>query len=543
MAVSRRSFMISTGALVAGATVLPISELSPRMARADASWLADAVLYQIYPQTYADTDGTGVGDLQGIIDHLDHLQWLGITAIWMNPIFPSPLTDAGYDVSDYVGVHERYGTQDDVARLTGEARERGIRILFDLVAGHTSDQHPWFLDSLQDFSDDRFIWASPDQFPDGELPEDFVASPGPREGAFLKNFYETQPAINYGYARMNPDEPWRQPVDAEGPKRNREAMREVMDHWLKLGVSGFRCDMAASLIKDDPDLVETGRLWGEMATWLDENHPDAVLVSEWGDPKVAVPAGFDGDFFFQTGEAWRSLWQDNPYFGADGTGTAKIFIDAWREAEDAIGRPGGVILPSANHDTALRLNNGVRTPEEIPAAYAFWLTWPIVPLIYYGEEIGMRLVDGLPDVEGSNGRQNNRTPMQWNDGPNAGFSTAPAENLYLPQDPDPNRPNVGSQRNDPGSLLNLVQRLIALRQANPELGTAYDVQVFHDGYPLTYLRGDRFLVTVNPSRDAVTLAVPDGRLANATAVEDSGVTINGQDITVPAFGYAVLDLR
>ncbi|MEV4731605.1 alpha-amylase family glycosyl hydrolase [Saccharopolyspora sp. NPDC049426] len=421
MAVSRRSFMISTGALVAGATVLPISESSPRIARADASWLADAVLYQIYPQSYADTDGTGVGDLQGIIDHLDHLQWLGITAIWMNPIFPSPL--------------------------------------------------------------------------------------------------------------------------AEGPKRNREAMREVMDHWLNLGVSGFRCDMAASLIKDDPDLVETGRLWGEMATWLDENHPDAVLVSEWGDPKVAVPAGFDGDFFFQTGEAWRSLWQDNPYFGADGTGTAKIFIDAWREAEYAIGRPGGVILPSANHDTALRLNNGVRTPEEIPAAFAFWLTWPIVPLIYYGEEIGMRLVDGLPDVEGSNGRQNNRTPMQWDDGPNAGISTAPAENLYLPQDPDPNRPNVEGQRNDPGSLLNLVQRLIALRQANPELGTAADVQVFHDGYPLTYLRGDRFLVTVNPSRDAVTLAVPDERLANATAVEDSGVTINGQDITVLAFGYAVLDLR
>ncbi|MBQ0926882.1 alpha-amylase family glycosyl hydrolase [Saccharopolyspora endophytica] len=541
--MSRRSFMISTGALVAGATVLPISELRPPMARADASWLADAVLYQIYPQTYADADGTGVGDLQGIIDHLDHLQWLGITAVWMNPIFPSPLTDAGYDVSDYVGVHERYGTQDDVARLTEEARKRGIRILFDLVAGHTSDQHPWFLNSLQDFSDDRFIWASPDQFPDGNLPENFVASPGPREGAFLKNFYDTQPAINYGYARMNPDEPWRQPVDAEGPKRNRAAMREIMDHWLNLGIAGFRCDMAGSLIKDDPDLVETGKLWGEMAAWLDENHPDAVLVSEWGDPKVAVPAGFDGDFFFQTGEAWRSLWQDNPYFGADGTGTAKIFIDAWREAEDAIGRPGGVILPSANHDTALRLNNGIRTPEEIPAAYAFWLTWPIVPLIYYGEEIGMRLVDGLPDVEGSNGRQNNRTPMQWNDGPNAGFSTAPAENLYLPQDPDPNRPNVEAQRDDPGSLLNLVQRLIALRQANPELGTASDVQVFHDGYPLTYLRGDRFLVTVNPSRDAVTVAVPDERLANATAVEDSGVTINGQDITVPAFGYAVLDLR
>ncbi|WP_245775670.1 alpha-amylase family glycosyl hydrolase [Saccharopolyspora flava] len=539
--MSRRTLLIS-GALAAGAVALPISRPRPAMASADGSWLADAVMYQIYPQTFADSDGSGVGDLQGIIDHLDHLQWLGVTAVWMNPIFPSPLTDAGYDVSDYVGVHERYGTQDDVARLVDEARRRGIRILFDLVAGHTSDQHPWFLNSLQDFSDDRFIWATPDQFPNGELPENFVASPGPREGAFLKNFYDTQPAINYGYARMNPDEPWREPIDAEGPKRNREAMREVMDHWLKLGVSGFRCDMAGSLIKDDPDLVETGKLWGEMAAWLDDNHPDAVLVSEWGDPKVAVPAGFDGDFFFQTGDAWKSLWQDNPYFGADGTGTAKIFIDAWREAEDAIGRPGGVILPSANHDTALRLNNGVRTPEEIPAVYAFWLTWPIVPLIYYGEEIGMRLIDGLPDVEGSDGRQNNRTPMQWNTDPNAGFSTAPAEKLYLPQDPDPNRPDVATQRDDPGSLLNLVQRLIALRQSQPELGIGADVQVFHDGYPLTYLRGNRFLVAVNPSRNPVSVTVPDDRLAGAVPVEDSGVTISGQDIAVPAFGYAVLDL-
>ncbi|WP_406692479.1 alpha-amylase family glycosyl hydrolase [Saccharopolyspora sp. ID03-671] len=258
--MSRRTFLIS-GALVAGATALPISRPLTSMASADGSWLADSVMYQIYPQTFADSDGSGVGDLQGIIDHLDHLQWLGITAVWMNPIFSSPLTDAGYDVSDYVGVHERYGTQDDVVRLVDEARRRGIRILFDLVAGHTSDQHPWFLNSLNDPADDRFVWATPDQFPNGELPENFVASPGPREGAFLKNFYDTQPAINYGYARMNPDEPWRQPIDAEGPKRNREAMREVMDHWLRLGISGFRCDMAGSLIKDDPGLVETGGLW------------------------------------------------------------------------------------------------------------------------------------------------------------------------------------------------------------------------------------------------------------------------------------------
>lgn len=154
----------------------------------------------------------------------------------------------------------------------------------------------------------------------------------------------------------------------------------------------------------------------------------------------------------------------------------------------------------------------------------------------------MRAVSGLPDVEGSNGRQNNRTPMQWNDGPNAGFSDAPADKLYLPIDPDPERPTVAAQRRDPDSLLHLVRRLIRLRSRHPELGTTGDVRVFSDGYPLTYLRGDRFVVTVNPSREAVTVDVPDGRLRRARRVEGRGVRVDGLGLAVDGFGYAILDL-
>ncbi len=549
MVVSRRSFMLGTGAALTGVALTPAAAAAPGVSGVDnASWLADTVLYQIYPQSFADTDGTGIGDLRGIIEHLDHLQWLGVGAIWVNPVFPSPLTDAGYDIADYTGVHPRYGDEDDVVRLVEAARSRGIRVLFDLVAGHTSDQHTWFLDSLRDDTDHRYVWATPDQLPDdGTLPEDFVASPGPRAGAFLKNYYDTQPAINYGYARMNPDEPWRQPVDAEGPQRNRAAMCEVMDHWLSLGISGFRCDLAATLVKDDPGWVETGKLWGELREWVRRHHPDAVLISEWGDPATSVPAGFDADFYLPVngpgdGAPWKSLWHENPYFGAEGTGTAKIFVDAWTEATEDIGR-GRIMLPTANHDSANRLNDGVRTPEELPAAFAFLLTWPTIPALYYGEEIGMRMVEGLPDVEGSAGRQRNRTPMQWNDGPNAGFSSAPGDELYIPVDPDPNRPTVHEQRRDPGSLLHFVRRLLALRKRYPELATQADVRVFSDGYPLTYLRGDRFLVTVNPRRDAATITVADGRVRGARPVEDSGVRLDGETITVPGFGYAILDLN
>ncbi|MCX2732672.1 alpha-amylase family glycosyl hydrolase [Saccharopolyspora sp. NFXS83] len=550
MVVSRRSFMLGTGAALTGVAFAPSVLAAPGASAAGGtpSWLADSVLYQLYPQSFADTDGNGIGDLRGIIEHLDHLQWLGVGAIWVNPVFPSPLTDAGYDIADYTGVHPRYGDEQDVAELVEQARKRGMRVLFDLVAGHTSDQHPWFLDSLQDDQDHNYIWATPEQLPeDGSLPEEFVASPGPRQGAFRKNYYETQPAINYGYARMDPAEPWRQGVDDEGPRRNREAIFQVMDHWLRLGISGFRCDLAATLVKDDPGWVETSRLWGELRERVAQSHPEAVLISEWGDPETSVPAGFDADFYLPVngpgdGAPWKSLWHENPFFGAEGTGTAKIFVDAWTTATEKIG-PGRIMLPTANHDSANRLNDGVRTPEELPVAFAFLLTWPTVPSLYYGEEIGMRMIEDLPEVEGSAGRQRNRTPMQWNDGPNAGFSSAPADDLYIPIDPSSDRPNVQAQREDPGSLLHFVRRLLALRKQHPELGTRADVQVFSDGYPLTYLRGGRFLVTANPRREEAAVTVADERLAGARPVEDSGVRVEGEVITVPGFGYAILDLQ
>ncbi|MFD6793765.1 MULTISPECIES: alpha-amylase family glycosyl hydrolase [Prauserella salsuginis group] len=554
--LSRRSLLIGAGAALAGAAAAAgTASASPGHTIGGAgrdtpgsSWLGNAILYELYPQSFADTSGDGIGDLAGVLDRLDHLHWLGVDTVWMNPIFPSPFTDAGYDIADYTGVHPRYGTEDDVVAVVAAARRRGIRILFDLVAGHSSDQHPWFLRSLGDETDHRYIWASPDQLPeDGSLPESFVASPGPRPGAFYMNYYETQPAINYGYARSNPDEPWRQPVDAEGPRRNRAAMRQIMAHWLEMGISGFRCDMAATLVKDDPGWVETGKLWGEFRAWLEARYPGAVMVSEWGDPATSVTAGFHGDFYLPVngpgdGAPWRSLWRDEPFFSAEGKGTAKTFVDAWVEAADTIGDAGYTMMPIANHDSATRLNDGVRTPEEFPAAWTFLLTWPCVPTLYYGEEIGMRAVPGLPDVEGSDGRQNNRTPMQWDDGPNAGFSDAPADKLYLPIDPDPQRPTVAAQRRDPGSLLHFVRRLIRLRTRYPELGTAGDVRVFHDGYPLTYLRGDRFLVTVNPSREAVTVDVPDDRVPHARRVEGRGVRVDGRGLVVRGFGYAILDL-
>jgi glycosidase len=521
------------------------------------SWLSDAVLYQIYPQSFADSDGDGIGDLRGIAEHLDYLAWLGVTAVWLNPCFASPMRDAGYDVADYFTVDPRYGDNEDLAVLADEARVRGIRLLLDLVPGHTSDTHPWFVASAHDQGDHRYIWADPDG---GPLPEKFVRSRGTRPGGYLPNFFDCQPALNFGYARQNADEPWRQSTDAEGPGANRAALRAIMDHWLRLGVSGFRVDMAYSLVKDDPGRTETAQLWREVRAWLDRAHPDAALLSEWGDPALSVPAGFHADFFLHfggpaNGRPLRSLWSNGAsteraewatepcYFDADGRGDAGLFLGAYHDALTAIGEPGHIVLPTANHDFA-RLCAGPRTLEQLPPAFAFQLTFPTLPAIYYGDEIGMRQLPGLPDTEGSvmrsgHNRAGARTPMQWDSRSGAGFSAAQATSLYLPVDPDPQRPTVAGQRADQNSLLNIVRDLIALRRAHPEFGPGGSLEILHDGYPLAYLRGGRFLVIINPSGRTHVLPHDRPELADAVAVKHTGVTVDRTTITAGPFSFGI----
>ena len=228
-------------------------------------WLSDAVIYEIYPQSFADSNGDGIGDFPASCEHLDHLAWLGVDTIWFNPCFASPFRDAGYDVSDYLQIAPRYGTNDDLVALSSRrGRERGIRVLLDLVAGHTSIEHAWFQAGCVRRPVRRPVhlvrrtgrWAH----------RRWVASPGPRPGYYLKNFYDEQPALNFGYARLDPRRAVAAAPDAPGPQRNRQALREIMAFWLDRGVAGFRVDMAFSLVKDDPGLAETTALWRELRT-------------------------------------------------------------------------------------------------------------------------------------------------------------------------------------------------------------------------------------------------------------------------------------
>ncbi|WP_433304543.1 alpha-amylase family glycosyl hydrolase [Actinoplanes sp. CA-030573] len=516
------------------------------------SWLSEAVLYQIYPQTFADANGDGVGDLVGITERLDYLQWLGVTAVWLSPCFASEFGDAGYDVTDYFRIAPRYGTNEDLDTLIDAARRRGIRILLDLVPGHTSHRHPWFRESANTPGDDRYIWSQ-------EVPSpmrEWVPNLGARGGFYRANFYPIQPALNFGYARPNPAEPWRQPVDAEGPRANRAALRDIMRFWFDRGVSGFRVDMAYSLVKDDPDATQTSRLWAEMREWIDRHYPHCALLAEWGRPQVAIPAGFHSDFFLHfEGAALRSLWDNNAgsigpwsdgracYFDPEGLGTVREFLDAWQEAE-AAGRGRGITaLPTANHDFS-RLTCGPRTREMVAAAFALQLTWPSLPVIYYGDEIGMRYVPGLPDKEGSQldtqARQGSRTPMQWDDGPNAGFSSGRAEDLYLPIDPDPHRPTVASDMADDASLLHQVRNLITLRRHQSALGAHAPVHVLHRDYPFVYTRGTDHLVVINGAEKPAMAPLPEIRTVRPLAV--NGVEVIDGQTRAQGFSYGIFEI-
>jgi maltose alpha-D-glucosyltransferase/alpha-amylase len=521
--------------------------------RSTPGWLADAVLYQIYPQSFADSNGDGIGDLRGATERLDYLSWLGVDTVWFSPLFASPFGDAGYDVMDYLTIAPRYGTDEDAFALVEAARKRGIRVMLDLVPGHTSHRHSWFQESAHNPADHRYIWSERV----GAPVRDWIPNQGARGGYYLANFYPIQPALNFGYARMNEAEPWRQPVDAEAPRANREALREIMGYWFGHGVSGFRVDMAASLVKDDPGLVETAKLWGGMRNWIDAKHPECVLLSEWGDPKTSVPAGIHADYFLHfVGRGMRSLWDnstgsrgdwwtDEPcYFDPEGRGSMAEFLAAWTEADRAIDGSGFVALPTASHDFS-RLTCGPRTRDMVAPGFAFQLTWPTLPVIYYGDEIGMRYVPGLPDKEGSlhdgEARQGSRTPMQWDGSANAGFSAAPADRLYLPVDPDPARPTVAGAQADPSSLLHQVRELIALRKATPALGTGACVEVLTDGYPFGYVRGGSHLVVVNGRREPGGVDVKH-LIGAFRPLVAHGVTIRDGEAVAEGFGYGIFEL-
>lgn len=488
------------------------------------SWLSTACFYEIYPQSFYDTNADGIGDLNGIREKLDYIQSLGCNAIWLNPCFESPFADAGYDVSDYRKIAPRYGTNADMKALMDAAHAKGMHILLDLVAGHTSIEHPWFAESAKSKEGPlagRYIWTNTPE--DADAPEldaetrsKLASYPGAaRAGKYYFNYYDIQPALNFGF--KDPVAPWQCAPDSPEAIATREELKDIMRFWLDMGADGFRVDMAFSLVKNDGvEKTETKKIWQDIRAMLDRDYPEAFIVSEWFNPTHSLEAGFHADFYLQANLSYMALMmaEEDAFFNPAGEGSCAGFAEEYTEYLEAAAKyPGSYIsTPTGNHDV-VRMSYH-RSDRQIKLVHAFDFTLPGLPVVYYGDEIGMRYLD-VESKEGGLYRTGSRTPMQWNTGKNAGFSTADdASLLYLPIDPDENRPSVEAQEGDPDSVLNNLRALIRLRADTPALGNDGSFEIVYaleETYPLVYKRSDghsSYYIVVNPSAKACGVEFP-----------------------------------
>lgn len=478
-------------------------------------WLKTAIFYEIYPQSYYDSNNDGIGDLNGICQKLDYIKSLGCNAIWLNPIFDSPFKDAGYDVRDYLKIAPRYGTMEDLKNLIKEMHKKDMHLLLDLVPCHTSEEHEWFKKScLQEKNEysHRYIWTN-SAF---EKPRNGLTAVGgeaPRNGTYVISYFNCQPALNYGFAKI--DDNYQFSIDSNEARATQHAIIDVIKFYLNLGVDGFRVDMAACLVKNDDQEKATMEVWKYIFNHVKNEFPEAAFVSEWGHPDRALKCGFDMDFYldhgWDGGNGYHHLLRDNnidmntyeftnddSYFKTTSNQSIIPFLNEYMPWFEKTKNDGYISFLTDNHDmirTAHFFND-----QEIRIIYAFLLTMPGVPFIYYGDEIGMKYLK-VPTKEGGYHRTGSRTPMQWNNDVNLGFSKADKDELYLPIDSDKNAPTVEKQLNNPASLLNHVKKLISLRNQYEDLGNKNQIEIVRisDKDKLFIYKRGEFYLLCNPS--------------------------------------------
>lgn len=515
-------------------------------------WWHRAVVYQIYPRSFQDSDGDGVGDLKGILSRLDHLTWLGVDAFWLSPIYPSPMADFGYDVSDYRDIHPLFGTLEDFDALVEAAHARGLRVILDFVPNHTSSEHPWFQESRRGRDSqkrDWYIWRDP--APGGGPPNNWLSL------ATGESAWEWDEASGqYYYHAFLPEQPdlnWRNP-------EVRAAMLDVLRLWLERGVDGFRVDVIWHLMKDpefrdDPPnpAYREGKdpPFQRVQPLRSCDHPDIHgVIAEMRRVLEEFPGGR-----LLIGEIYLPLERLVAYYGEGLQGAHLPFnfqlIDApWhaptlrhmiKEYEAALPFGGWPNWVLGNHDKP-RIATRVGR-EQARVAAMLLLTLRGTPTLYYGDELGMENVP-IPagceqDPFGKHmpgtgqGRDPQRTPMPWTgEEPYAGFSTVEP---WLPLGEDWPVTNVEAQKREPRSMLNLVKALLDLRRATPALAVGSYRTLAVDGDVLVYVRehqGARRVVALNlePLPKVVVFGEGelDGRVLLSTHLDREGEAVGAE---------------
>ncbi|MCZ2805715.1 alpha-amylase family glycosyl hydrolase [Modestobacter sp. VKM Ac-2983] len=478
-------------------------------------WWRTAVVYQLYPRSFADASGDGIGDLEGIRAHLDHLSWLGVDALWLSPIYPSPMADAGYDVSDHRDVDPVFGDLETFDRLVAEVHARGMRLMLDWVPNHTSDQHPWFLDSRSSRDSPRRSWylwrdGTPDAPPNNWLAQ-FTGGPAwtwdERTGQwYLHLFLPEQPDLD-----------WSEPAV-------REAMHEVLRFWLRRGVDGFRADVVHLIGKDPalpdhpPELVGTNivhshdlpvthELLRGIRAVLDEFPGDRAMVGEVNLRSPALVAPYHG-----AGDELHLAFNFLPMLGPWDADFWRSAISETLAALTAVGAWPTWVL--SNHDNPRHRTRYGGSEQRARAAAVLLLTLPGTPFLYAGEELGLEDAAVAPEQQvDPGGRDGCRAPVPWTPDPGHGWPTEP----WLPFPPAAAARSAAAQRADPTSVLALYRRLLAARRRSPALHRGSWTAVPAPDGVLAYERraeGDRRVVAVN-FRDAPA----DLLLTESTTVE------------------------
>jgi alpha-glucosidase len=516
-------------------------------------WWQEGVFYQIYPRSFCDSNGDGIGDIRGVINRLDYLAWLGIDAIWLNPIMESPNDDWGYDVSDYTSVHPELGTLDDVDELIARAGKRGIRIVLDFVPNHTSSKHPWFEDarsSPRSTHRDWYVWADPK--PDGSPPNNWLSVFG--GGAweydevsgqyYLHTFLDSQADLNW----------WNHEV--------KDAMEDILRFWYDRGIAGFRIDVAHGVVKDrllrdnlpaTKDHDARTRALGQVQLY-NMNQPEVHdvikgwrrLSDSFDPPRILVGETFLFDLaevakYYGRGDELHMAFNFPFIFAPFEAKPLRDVVELTESLLDPLAWPAWT---GSNHDVLRFPTRWCRGDErKTRLALMMLMTLRGTPFLYYGDEIGLPNADmsyeDLKDPVGQRawtndkGRDPGRTPMHWSDEPGAGF-TEPGVTPWLPFG-DFRATNVATQRRDPSSILSLVRELIAIRKSRADLRTGdYESLDSPEGMWI-YRRGGATLVALNFTDEEVELD-----LAGAVDKLTSGAAPEPGPVILPAWCGAIV---
>ncbi len=527
-------------------------------------WWQHAVFYEIYPRSFADSNNDGIGDLNGIQSKMGYLHDLGVDAIWITPCYPSPQVDFGYDVADYQNIDPMYGTLADFDQLVAEGKKQKVRIILDYVINHTSDQHKWFLASKSSKTSpyrNWYIWHDPK--PANQPPNNWISEFGGSAWKFdptTNQFY-----YHYFYAEQ-PDLNWNNPAVEK-------AMFDVTRWWYKRGVSGFRLDAVDTLF-EDPDLRDNPLLPGT-TKFGDPNTDQKYNKKLPGvhDVLQNLRKVADEHNAVLIGETWtKNIDELKEYYGGKNkelqmpmdfmfTRVDQLDPAEFRRqiaaADSSGGWPTYVI---SNHDITRSYNrygDGTHNDDIAKVMGALYLTLRGTPIMYYGEELGMennnpKRKEDVKDPEGRTGwpkeigRDGERTPMQWSDAANAGFST---HEPWLPVPPSYKTHNVASESKDQNSVLEFYRKVLALRHTNAVLlEGSYTALNEDDANVLSYLRtykGKSVLVALNMSASSQNAAfkLPGGAKSLKSLIATPDVSSTGGEVSLPAFGVLIAEVR